>query len=157
MVEKILVAVGDAEHAEDVAKLAGILARTYSAEVTVLHVWECSSPTFRVDREPQEIPAENQRLVEEVVQMLAKGRARAAGSVVASPRGGIARAIVEEAARIEPDLMVMGSRGPSGWAAFWKTGVAQWVIRRAPCPVVVAREREESRRPARERSPAAAQ
>jgi universal stress protein A len=156
MVEKILVAVGDSEHAEDVAKLAGILARTYHAEVHVLHVWECPSSTFRVDREPLEIPAEDQRLADEVVHTLAKGRTRATGCVVACPRGGISRAIVEEAARMEPDLIVMGSRGPSTWSAFWKGSVAQWVIRHSPCPVVVAREREESRRPERRHHPAAA-
>jgi universal stress protein A len=157
MVEKILVAVGDSEHADDVATLAGILARTYRAEALVLHVWECPSSTFRVDREPLEIPAEDQRLADEVVSALAKGRARATGCVVACPRGGIARAIVEEAARVEPDLIVMGSRGPSRWAAFWKGSVAQWVIRHSPCPVVVAHEREESRQPERGHRAAAVQ
>jgi nucleotide-binding universal stress UspA family protein len=156
MVERILVAVGDTEHADDVADLAGVLARTYYAHVLVFHVWEWYFPLYRGNWAPAETPAEARALVNHVVGALRSEGVEAVGRVVAAPRGNAARAIVDEAHRMEANLIVMGSRGPSSWAALWNGSVAQRVIHCAHCPVTVARERDRVRRPLRRHHPAAA-
>ena len=54
-------------------------------------------------------------------------------------RGRPASAIVDEAAAIQPDLLVMGSRGHGPLASVLMGSVSAEVVDHAPCPVLVAR------------------
>jgi nucleotide-binding universal stress UspA family protein len=60
-------------------------------------------------------------------------------------RGRPASAIVDEAASIQPDLLVMGSRGHGPLAAVVMGSVSAEVVDHAPCPVLVARHPSVSR------------
>jgi nucleotide-binding universal stress UspA family protein len=155
MVKRILVAVGDGGHADDVADLADAMARTYDAELVVLHVWEWFIPTYRGSWAPRETSREAEALVAQVVGKLRHGGAQVSGRVVAAPRGRAAKAIIQEAGALDADLIVMGSRGPSSWAALWNGSVAQQVIHDAHCPVAVAREKEKTGQSLRRQQPAA--
>jgi nucleotide-binding universal stress UspA family protein len=54
-------------------------------------------------------------------------------------RGRPASALVDEAAAIQPDLLVMGSRGHGPLASVLMGSVSAEVVDHAPCPVLVAR------------------
>lgn len=53
--------------------------------------------------------------------------------------GGAAEEILKAAREEQPDLVVVGSRGLGRVARFFLGSVAEEVVRRAPCPVLVAR------------------
>jgi nucleotide-binding universal stress UspA family protein len=55
--------------------------------------------------------------------------------------GGPSQAIVERAAAPDVDVIVMGTHGRAGITHFLIGSVAERVVRYAPCPVLVARER----------------
>ena len=50
-------------------------------------------------------------------------------------------AIVEAATSEQVDLIVVGSHGRSGMGRFLIGSVSDYVVRRAPCPVLVVRGR----------------
>lgn len=56
-------------------------------------------------------------------------------------RADVAAAIVEEAARLNADLIVVGTAGRRGLSRFMLGSVAEQVVRSAGCPVLVAREK----------------
>jgi nucleotide-binding universal stress UspA family protein len=60
-------------------------------------------------------------------------------------RGRPASAIVDEAASIQPDLLVVGSRGHGPLASVVMGSVSAEVVDHAPCPVLVARHPSVSR------------
>jgi universal stress protein A len=53
--------------------------------------------------------------------------------------GEAATAILEQAAKLKVDLIIMGTHGRSGAARFLLGSVAEAVVRRAPCPVLTLR------------------
>lgn len=66
--------------------------------------------------------------------------------------GSPERVILDRAAKLPADLVVMGTHGRSGLSHLLLGSVAERVMRGAPCPVVTARARAESpRRTARGR------
>jgi len=58
-------------------------------------------------------------------------------------RTGIAsHEIVEAAKELDVDLIVMATHGYTGWKHFCIGSTAERVVRTAPCPVFVVREKE---------------
>ena len=58
-------------------------------------------------------------------------------------RAGVpAHEIVEEAKESDVDLIVIATHGYSGWKHFCIGSTAERVVRAAPCPVLVVREKE---------------
>lgn len=53
--------------------------------------------------------------------------------------GSAAEVILDTAAELQPDLLVVGSRGKNAVARFFLGSVAERVVCHAPCPVLVAR------------------
>jgi nucleotide-binding universal stress UspA family protein len=53
--------------------------------------------------------------------------------------GDAAPGVLEWAAKLKPDLMVMGTHGRRGAQRFFLGSVAEAVVRRAPCPVLTLR------------------
>jgi nucleotide-binding universal stress UspA family protein len=47
--------------------------------------------------------------------------------------------VLEQAAKLKPDLIVMGTHGRRGARRFFLGSVAEGVVRRAPCPVLTLR------------------
>jgi nucleotide-binding universal stress UspA family protein len=61
--------------------------------------------------------------------------------------GGPTHTIVDAAATSDIDLIVMGTHGRTGLTHLLIGSVAERVIRHAPCPVLVVRERKAADRP----------
>ena len=63
-------------------------------------------------------------------------------SLVRVRTGSAATEIIEVAAALPADLIVISTHGHTGLKHVWLGSVTEQVVRRAPCPVLVVREHE---------------
>lgn len=137
---RILVAVDFSEPSRAAVEYAALLGERLGAQVDVLHVWRPSeSVTSREEMLAEfarsEAGSKMRNLLESVEQI---GHVEAHGRI--APSGGdVPDAILEVAAREEYDLVVLGMHWRGGLARLFKDGVAETVLRRAPCPVFTVR------------------
>jgi nucleotide-binding universal stress UspA family protein len=141
MFRKILLPTDFLPHAEHALKIAADLARTYDAELMLLHVHEVGAfelPNGYVTNMPSELD----RMYEQLNQRLAEleQRAREIGARRVHTRvvqGPILKEIASFAS--DYDLIVMGSHGRKGIEHLLLGSVAESVLQRAPCPVLIVR------------------
>jgi universal stress protein A len=115
------------------------------SEITLLHILEPVMPlTFEGPAMP--LPAaetESSDAAKSLKALAASARGRGSSSVRAACRRGIAsHEIVEAAKELDVDLIVMATHGYTGWKHFAIGSTAERVVRAAPCPVLVVREKE---------------
>jgi nucleotide-binding universal stress UspA family protein len=121
-------------HSEAAFHLACALARDYHARLVVIHV--AQSPPASLDEALDERLAERFRktLEEEVLYLQAKGFPL---EVEYYEHAKDPAAIILEAAKDRnADMIVMGTHGRSGVGRLFMGSVAEYVLRRALCPVV---------------------
>ncbi len=124
------------------------LARQFDAALTVLHVYE---PPHYVGDVMVQLPERTSVTVQEYVQRQSD---QLLTELVTSIEGldavtfdralvsGVPHtAIVEKARSLEAELVVMGTHGRSGLSHLLMGSVAEKVLRQAPCPVLVVRDR----------------
>jgi nucleotide-binding universal stress UspA family protein len=136
MLERILLAVDQSEHARKAVAGALELARAGGGTVHVLHAQEVVVATARVVDDSVE---EAERLVAGVVEELRQAGVTAEGSV-RSTTGGAARTILERARDLDATLIVLGSRGLGALGGLLLGSVAHKIIQLASCPVLVVRD-----------------
>ena len=114
---------------------AAAVARAYTAGMTVLHVY--------VNRPTMDLPplmleeADRQRLVADV-QQLADDVAPGVRLDVRVEEGASAyEGILDAVEELDPDLLVMGTHGRSGFRRRFLGSVTEKVVRTAPCPTLV--------------------
>ncbi|MGD9879205.1 MAG: universal stress protein [Reyranella sp.] len=139
---KVLIAVDEdpiAAHAADV----GIdLARSLGAEIALVHAMDATQvysvePGMAADERAQILAAEH-----DGTRLMAEFRARLPAGAQALqfvPQGDPGPEIVRVATEWQADLVVIGSHGRRGITRALVGSVADWVMRHAPCPVVVVR------------------
>jgi nucleotide-binding universal stress UspA family protein len=137
MLERILLAVDESEHARKAVPATVELARA-GGTVHVLHAQEVVVATARVVDDSAE---EAERLVNGVVEQLRQAGVAAEGSV-RSTTGGPARAILEQARDLDATLIVVGSRGGGALGGLLLGSVAHKIIQLASCPVLVVRDQQ---------------
>lgn len=128
----------DFSPASEVAfEFAGALARDYRARMIVMHVIEPVAMGFA--EYTAYVGTEDDK---------AEATTRLEAIKAPSPHvtldrrlfeGDPATVIVEEAAELGADLVVMGTHGRTGFTRFVMGSVAEEVLRRAPCPVLTVR------------------
>jgi nucleotide-binding universal stress UspA family protein len=122
------------------------IARWYRSQVTVLHVHRLMTPVYAVA--PVTMPvgvqtvtltaAETAHLVEALDDFVARERGQGAiVDTVLEQDFDVANAILDRAASTAADLIVLGTHGRSGFQRFMLGSVAEKVLRRAVCPVLV--------------------
>jgi nucleotide-binding universal stress UspA family protein len=118
-------------------------ARQFNAELMLLHVLVSLPPSPRLILESDEL---NAKYHEETAKQLADWRRGTvpALSVKAVTRTGVSayQEIVEAARESNVDLIVIGNHGRTGLSRLVVGGTTERVVRHAPCPVLVIRERE---------------
>ena len=122
------------------------LARESGGSLTLLHVWHFPAYAFAAeapipDNLIQELAADAERtLVDWAREAMALGAARLSTSLV---EGVPWDRIVSELGR-DPayDLAVLGTHGRTGLKHVLLGSVAEKVVRHAPCPVLVVRQRD---------------
>lgn len=146
MIKHILVATDFSPCAREALDLAVELAQEKRAAVTLLHVFRL--PIYVLpEGTVLSMDAANVELIERSIDdELAAEQKRVAGTgqVTTSERieaAVIAPAIVERAVKLGCDLIVMGTHGRGGVKRLVLGSVAERVLRSAPCPVLVVRER----------------
>lgn len=137
MFNRILVAIDASEYSLRVVPTAMEVAKKFHSEVFVLHVAEHDrgrTVTFL-----EESAAAATRLVGDAVRLMRLDGVDATGAVHDVAAGHVAKDIVETAAEMRSDLIVMGSRGLSDVQGILLGSVTHKVMQLAPIPVLVAR------------------
>jgi nucleotide-binding universal stress UspA family protein len=137
MLEKILLAVDESEHARKAVPAAIELARAGGGTVHVLHVREVVLATAVVDDSTEDA----RRLVDGVVEELKQAGVAAEG-LVRSSTAGPARAILEQARDLDATLIVLGSRGQGALGGLLLGSVAHKILQLASCPVLLIRDKQ---------------
>ena len=119
-VQTILYPTDHSESSRAALRFAVALAHDYGARLLILHV----------------LPESGLSLAEPTCD-LNSGRARMEYLL---GEGDPIAAILKTADDRQCDLIVMGREGSRGWRRWFRTGRAEQIIRRAPCPVLVVKE-----------------
>ena len=117
-------------------------AQQFKAKLTVLKVLE--PPPGVMDTKATAFSDEELSFTEKNLRALAEGsRSNGVQDAGFAVRVGIpAHEIVEAAKELDIDLVVIGMHGYTSWKHFRIGSTAKRVVRAAPCPVFVVREKE---------------
>ena len=149
--QNIVAAIDFSAISHDVVELAANLAETYGAALSLVHVaapdpafvgYEAGPQSVRNDR-AQELHREHQdlhRLAEEL-------RARGLRVTPLLVQGPTVDTLLEEARRLQADILVMGSHGRGALLSILLGSVSTGVLRHAPCPVLVVPSHKDTRSP----------
>jgi universal stress protein A len=143
-IQKILVPIDFSSLSKKAFAYALRLAQQFKTELTLIHVFEPAVPPTFEGLQIATFPEEDSAGAEKNLKTLI-GSARAAGVVKAKSlfrRGFASHEIVEAAKELDSDLIVIATHGYTGWKHFAIGSTAERVVRAAPCPVLVVREKE---------------
>lgn len=141
MYKKILVAIDGSESAERGVETAAELARTFDAELLLVHVYgpvpHLSGSLVPYEKRVETHIIETSRWLEEIrLQLEEKGVLRSDYLVLqGSPAHTIRKAAIEH----EAELLVVGSRGLTGLKGLLLGSVSEYLVGASPCPVLVVR------------------
>lgn len=121
---------------------AAAFARWYGARLTVLHVVPTFDPITvgpaALTGPPQlMIPMSRQEVLQEMRRITDSAGMESSHATLSAGAGDPVSNIVDEALAIRADLVVMGTHGRSGFERLMIGSVAEKVLRKAPCPVLL--------------------
>ena len=144
--KRILVPVDFSPLSKKALQYATRLAQEFNAEVRLIHVVEPEIPPafdgFMVA--PPTVSSDaGANCTKRLKSLASMARAAGVAHVNSAVRSGLAKhEIVEAAKEFDVDLIVMATHGYTGWKHFAIGSTAERVVRAAPCPVLVVREKE---------------
>lgn len=132
---------------------AAAFARWHNARLTVLHVVPTFSPMAVASvalNSPMQmvLPASRDEVMDEMRRITGNAGIQSGDAVLSAYEGDPARTIVDQALTIEADLVVMGTHGRSGFERLVIGSVAEKVVRKAPCPVLLVPPHVTAKAPA---------
>jgi nucleotide-binding universal stress UspA family protein len=128
------------EHSANAFGLACALARDYSARLLVLHVVERPVLAYggvMTPPPPPPSPEAREAAIEKLRRISPADRAIPVEHLC--EEGDAATGILQVARERQGDLIVMGSHGRTGLGRLLMGSVAEQVVRRAACPVLIVR------------------
>ncbi|MEM0118517.1 MAG: universal stress protein [Conexivisphaerales archaeon] len=142
----IVAAVDGSEYSERAARTAAKLANKFGAKLTMVTVLtipeyivlEGNVPGPVLDRVYTDSTERAREVIARAVE-IAKKEGVDAGSQVLSNVRSIVQAIVEYSEREKADLIVVGTRGMSGFKRLLMGSVSSGVANHAPCSVLIVR------------------
>jgi nucleotide-binding universal stress UspA family protein len=143
---KILVAFDGSQDAVKAVRMASSIAREYGAALTILHVYSvpvytyaAPAPMPQVDVGPVEESAKEKasKVLEGGVKVAGEEGVTATGELLEA--ASVVQAVVEFAAKESFNLIVMGTRGMTGFRKLVLGSVSNGVVSHAHCPVMVVR------------------
>jgi nucleotide-binding universal stress UspA family protein len=132
---KVMVALRDAEHVDDLMKLACQLAKSTEAELVAVHVVEVS-PALPLD-------ADDELLDRPGRAILSRAKLAASGMIPTTVVTRLVRArrpgeaIVEEATERGAELLILGYHRKPGLTEILLGSTVQYLAHHAPCRVIV--------------------
>lgn len=122
---------------------ASHLASRFGARLHVIHVLEpVSSPEFAGLPETPAFSKEEVAMAKKAFRAWANSAGAAAATKLVFRNGFAVHEIVEAAKGLDIDLVIMAALGRTGSKHFCIGGTAERVVRAAPCPVLLVREKE---------------
>jgi universal stress protein A len=151
--KRILVPIDFSELSRKAVQYARSFAKQFNSEILLLHAIELvpvPDATFLLQDTTQGKLQAAKRLSEWRNRLLPEVSVRA---VVSDSGAGATEQILNAARQSNVDLIILGTHGRTGLAHLFIGSTAEKVVRGAPCPVLVVREREhdfvESKKPKR--------
>ncbi len=144
-IRRILVATDFSPQAKRAAGLACSFAKRFGARIDLIHVLD-ESPDYVGFLSAEVIAFETQARAMAGEHLSAAGQQIEAEHLPVEThlRKGVAGDVISsEAARLQSDLIVMGTHGFSGFAHLTLGSVAERTLRLAPCPVLTTRATED--------------
>lgn len=142
----ILVPTDFSRPAQNAFRYALRFGKQFGAEVMLLHVLEKAPPIGGLVEVPRQIDYLDERLATAEKNLRALSAGSEAGrlpKIGTTVREGIAEhEIVEAARQLDTDLIVIATHGYTGLKHLLLGSTAEQVVRLAPCPVMVVREKE---------------
>lgn len=119
------------------------LATEFRAELIVIHIIRGIASRFPDAPDlPAVSPEELQDAEEQLSNIVSSATIEGVNSRYAFRTGLASQQIVEAAKELNVDLIVIATHGYTGWKHFCIGSTAESVVRTAPCPVFVVREKE---------------
>ena len=144
-IKKILAPIDFSPASKKALKYAIRFARDYGSDLTLLHVIEPAvSTAFEESPAAPALSKADMKDAEKSLRTLvdSAGCAGVAGVRSAIRIGVATHEIVEAAKELDADLIVIATRGYKDWKHLVIGSIAARVVRAAPCPVLVVREKE---------------
>ena len=148
-VRRILVPIDFSKHSNQALAWAGDIAQRYDASITVLHVYQTLELLL-----PDGYVLQSATSVADLLRHVGEGLDAAKDRLVKSAPGiPVATELRHGAAFVEIvrlaregayDLIVIGTHGRTGLQHALLGSVAEKVVRKAPCPVLVARMADQT-------------
>lgn len=146
--QHVLAPVDFSDDSKEALLVARNVAANYQADLQVLHVWEnVLHPAFYnmgaksiKDLQP-DITERTEKALRDLVHSF-ESRSRAVDVSYHTVEGHAAREIVRFAADQATDIIVIATHGLTGLDHFLLGSVAEKVVRRAPCPVLVVKTKK---------------
>lgn len=141
-IQRILVPTDFSNHARESLNMARSLAQQFGARLTLLHVFEAINLAYETVSAQmvecaQRAEDDGRNLLSDLHAQLKDSPGPAVDAVFAVGRP--AEKIVEVAAKLKQDLIVISTHGYTGLRHLFLGSVAERVLRHAPCPVYVIR------------------
>jgi universal stress protein A len=142
--KKILVTSDFSPASDNAFKYALQFAQHFGAQLHVIHVLEpVWSPQFAGLPEAPAFSEEELATAKKNLRAWADSAGAAGVAAKLVLRNGFpAHEIVEAAKDLDIDLVIIATQGHTGWKHFCIGSTAERVVRAAPCPVFVVREKE---------------
>ncbi len=136
---RILVAVDFGDASTRALRVAGELARTFNAQLRVLHAETFEAPPYFTSEQIRSIEKQRRAARGDATRYLAAFAQQRAGMEVEPLISDAPAADAILQAGRDSDLIVMGTHGRRGPARWWAGSVAERVAREATVPVLVVR------------------
>jgi nucleotide-binding universal stress UspA family protein len=145
-IRRILCPIDFSDHSRRALDHAVAIARWYEAKVTALHVFSPAAVAAfgpgPVVFEPIVLTAVDRDQLLADIKAFAEAEGAPGITIDAAVReGNTAGEILEQAASMKADLLVIGTHGRSGFERLVLGSVAEKVLRKAPCPVLTVPKR----------------
>ena len=143
---KILVPIDFSDTSKKALHYALRFAEQFGSEIVLLHVVEPTTPMvgapLGVEVFPQ-LPDDSISANKELAALAARSRNNGSNSIRSTIRVGHAPNEITKAAKdLDVDLIVIATHGYTSWRHLCMGSTAERVVRTAPCPVLVVREKE---------------